>query len=439
MKIISDPDEAKATLLKRVPWEQVELNPSEKIRIRETFGDELRPQQVVDRILADVKRRGDEALIDYTERIDGPRLTQLRVSSQEMEEAYRQIDRNLLSALTLASKRIEAFHIQQKRPSWIDFREGMGQIFLPLERVGVYVPGGKASYPSTVLMAAIPARVAGVEQIIVASPPQRDGKLSPAVLAAAHMAKVDVLVKVGGAQAIGALAFGTESVPKVDKIVGPGGLFVLLAKKSVYGAVDVDALAGPTETLIIADEKANPVWCAADLLAQAEHDFLASAILITTSSRLAREVDQAVVSQLATLSRRDIAAQSLDQRGGIIIVETVTQAIELANFYAPEHLCLVVQQPWSYIGQVRHAGGIFVGERASEALGDYVAGPSHIMPTSGTARFASPLSVDDFVKSTSLIALDKNAAQPLEIAAQIIAEAEGFTAHAQALELRHKH
>jgi histidinol dehydrogenase len=435
MKIVRGFEAAKTSLLQRLPLELAEAPPQMKERIREVFGEDLTLNEVVERIISDVRARGDAALFDYSRRIDGIELSSLEVTPEELSAANEQVDGELLSALTLAAERIRSFHLSQKRTSWVDFAEGgLGQILRPLGRVGVYAPGSTA--PSTVLMAAIPAKVAGVGEIILVTPPRPDGTIPAPNLVAAQFAQVDRIFKLGGAQAIGALAYGTETVPKVDKICGPGNIFVTLAKKKVYGEVGIDALHGPTETVILADEGANPQFCAADLLAQAEHDVMASAIIITTSRELADKVREAVERQLPRLERKDTAAQSLESRGGIIVVESLDEAIELVNLYAPEHLCLMVKDAWSLVGKIRNAGGIFLGEGSPEALGDYVAGPSHIMPTGGSARFSSPLSVADFIKITSLVALNDKAAAEIGRAAATIARAEGLTAHAQAIEVR---
>jgi histidinol dehydrogenase len=434
MRIIQDIQQARATILQRRPPGEWETSPSQRERIRGVFGQDLSPREVVKRILADVRQQGDAAVLSYCEKLEGERPVSLEVPAEEVSQALTALEPELLEALKLAAQRIRDFHERQRPRDWFDPREGkLGQVFRPLDRVGIYVPGGTAAYPSTVLMTAIPARVAGVGEVIMATPSRH---ATAAVLAAASLAGVDRVFRMGGAQAIGALAYGTETVPKVDKVVGPGGLYVVLAKKEVYGLVDVDSLAGPTETLILADESANPTFCAADLLAQAEHDALASAILITTSDRLAREVSQEVERQLATLGRREVAAQALAANGGIIVVDGLAQALELANEYAPEHLCLMVEEPWALLGQVRHAGAVFLGEHSHETLGDYVAGPSHVMPTGGSARFASPLGVHDFVKAISVIALEEGASAWLGRAARTIALAEGFEAHARAVEAR---
>jgi histidinol dehydrogenase len=436
LKIIRDLEVAKSTLLKRLPLELEEIPPGLKQRIKEAFAEELTPQQVVERIMADVRSKGDAALFDYTKRLDGVELTNLEVKREEIAQSYAKVSQELVSALNLAAQRIQAFHLNYKRQSWVDFVEGgLGQWFRPLERVGIYIPGGTAYYPSTLLMTAIPARVAGVKEIILTIPP-REGAIPPAILVAADIAQVDRVFNVGGAQAIAALAFGTPSIPKVDKICGPGNIFVQLAKKMVYGMVGIDGLYGPTETIIFADETANPVICAADLLAQAEHDPLASAILITTSSELAARVNQEIENQLIRLERREIAATSLENKGGIIIVTNVDQAVELIDEYAPEHLSLMMRDAWSYSEKIKNAGGVFIGEDSPEAMGDYTAGPSHVMPTGGTARFNSPLTTDDFLKVTSVIAIDSQTLRAIGPAAAIIAQAEGFSGHARAVEIR---
>jgi len=436
VKIIREYQTAKA-LLQRSTFDFGEAPLEVKQRIRETFGEELTPQEAVNRIIADVRDMGDAALLDYTRRIDGVALQSLEVSKEEIREAYNKVDQQLISALNTAAKRVRSFHLVQLRHSLREFMKGgLGQIVRPLQRVGIYVPGGTACYPSTVLMTAIPARVAGVKEVILATPPRKGGEIPPATLAAADVAKVDRVFKVGGAQAIAALAFGTQSVPKVDKVCGPGGLFVVLAKKAVFGMVDIDGLAGPTETVIIADDSTSPAVCAADLLAQAEHDVLASAILITTSSRLAEEVNNELERQLGRLERAEIARQSLDERGKIIVVADIDQAIELVNLYAPEHLSLMVRNASSYVDKIRNVGAIFVGQDCPETLGDYIAGPSHVLPTGGSARFRSPLGVSDFLKLSSVVSLGDQELQELGPAAAAIARAEGLTAHARALEVR---
>jgi len=437
--ILTDLTQARQRLLAQRRCELAELPSSLRDSIRRMFGADLTPDQVAARIMADVRRRGDEAVRDYTYRIDGVELSQLTVDQTEMKSAWAAVPPELREALELAAERVRAFHQRQPRSSWIDWREdggALGQIVQPLERVGIYAPGGKAPYPSSLIMAAVPARVAGVKELFATTPPRKDGTVAPVILAAARIAGVDRVFKIGGAQAIAALAYGTQSVPRVDKIVGPGNVFVIAAKRQAFGEVGIDQLPGPTETLLIADEEARPAWVAADLLAQAEHDALASALLITPSLSLARAVQEEIERQVRHLSRQETILRSLAHRGAIIVVQDLDQAVDLANEYAPEHLCLLTQDPWSLVGRIKHAGGIFVGEYASEALGDYVIGPSHIMPTKGTARFSSPMNVWDFVKITSIFAISADESQRLSESGITLAEAEGFTAHAQAIKRR---
>jgi len=436
LKIIKGFESAKSVLSRQATAEFYQVSPALRQRLTKLFGTED-PEPAVRQIINQVRNRGDEALLDFTLRIDGVELTSLEVSREQVAGAYHEVDKGLVSALKLAAERIRSFHAIQKDNLCRQFTElGLGQLVRPLERVGIYAPGGTAGYPSTVLMTAIPAKVAGVKEVILATPPSSNGAVSPPALIAADIAKVDRIFGVGGAQAIAALAFGTESIPKVDKVCGPGNIFVVLAKKLVYGVVDIDGLQGPSEVLIIADETANPEYCAADLLAQAEHDPLASAILITTSPRLANNVDREVEQQLKTLPRRDIAAESLQNKGKIVIVAGVDEAIELANLYAPEHLYLMVDKAATYIDRISNAGCIFVGEKSTVVLGDYVAGPSHVLPTGGTARYSSPLNIADFVKFISLVNLDEVSLKQIAPAASIIARVEGFEAHARAVEKR---
>lgn len=437
--LFTDPAQARRRVLDRRGWEPGELPPSVQASIRRVFGTDLTPDEVAARILADVRRRGDEAVLEYTHRIDGVDLEQLAVTKEEIEAAWTSIPSELRQALELAIERVRDFHQRQPLSSWMDWREdggALGQMVRPLERVGIYVPGGMAPYPSSLIMAVVPARVAGVREILVASPPRRDGTVAPVILAAARIAEADRVFRMGGVQAIAALAYGTESIPRVDKIVGPGNVFIIAAKRQVFGQVGIDQLPGPTETMLIADEEANPALVAADLLAQAEHDPLASAILLTPSLDLAQAVKAEIERQMQGLSRREIIAQSLAGRGGIIMVKDLEEAVRLANEYAPEHLCLLTRDPWALVGRIENAGGIFVGEHTSEALGDYVVGPSHIMPTGGTARFSSPLNVWDFVKITSIFALGPAESQRLAGAGIALAEAEGLTAHAEAIRRR---
>jgi len=437
MKVIDGFQSAKSVLARRVATELHPVSPALSQGLRKIFGVEIKPESAVKQILDEVRDGGDAVLIDYTRRIDGIRLTSLEISKKQIADAYQKVDKELVSALKLAAEQITSFHTVQKNNIWHEVsQQGLGQLIRPLERIGVYVPGGTACYPSTVLMTAIPARVAGVSEIILATPPTSNGTVPPPTLVAADIAQVDRIFCVGGAQAIAALAFGTESIPRVDKICGPGNIFVVLAKKLVYGAVDIDGLQGPSEVLIIADETANPQYCASDLLAQAEHDPLASAILITTSKRLASEVNQEIEQQLKNLERRAIVTESLGNRGMIAMVANMDEAIELANLYAPEHLCLMVDKAASYIDKVSNAGCIFIGENSTVVLGDYVAGPSHVLPTGGTARFSSPLNITDFLKFISVVNIDKGSLKKLGQAAATIARAEGFGAHAQAVEKR---
>ncbi len=394
-------------------------------------------EQAVRQIINEVRDRGDAALFDYTSKFDGVKLTSLEVSKDQIAGAYQEVDSELVSALKLAAERIRSFHTRQKDSLLRESTEqGSGWLIRPLDRVGIYVPGGTAPLPSSLLMTVIPARVAGVKEVILATPPGSDGTVPPATLVAADIAGVNRIFSVGGAQAIAALAFGTESIPGVDKICGPGNIFVLLAKKILYGTVGIDGLQGPSEVLIIADETANPEYCAADLLAQAEHDPLASAILITTSKRLVDKVNREVKQQLKDLPRQAIANESLENRGMIVTVDSMNEAIELANLYAPEHLCLMIDKATSYVDQLCNAGCIIIGNKSTVVLGDYVAGPSHVLPTEGTARFGSPLNVSDFVKLSNLITVDDASLKELGQAASTIARAEGLDAHARAVEKR---
>jgi histidinol dehydrogenase len=412
---------------------------SVQLRLEQLFGRHLSPSEAVAQIVADVRQNGDEAVLDYTRRIDGASLDEMSVDAGHIEAGYSATDDRLREALHLAAVQIRAYHTREPVGSWLQWEQDggtVGQMIRPLHRVGVYVPGGRAAYPSSLLMSVIPAQVAGVEEIIITTPPGPGGVPDTAILAAARILGVERVFQLGGAQAVAALAYGTQTVPAVDKIVGAGGLFVTLAKKHVSGDVGIDGLYGPTETLLIADETADPKSATADMLAQAEHDPLATALLITPSDRLAVAVQTEADRQLPLLHRGDIIAESLRGQGAIILLADLDEALSLANEYSPEHLCLLVANPWPLIGRVRNAGGVFVGHHASEALGDYVLGPSHIMPTGGTARFASPLHVRDFLKVTSVFAPAPETTQRLSPAAHAIALAEGLTAHARAIALR---
>lgn len=392
-------------------------------------------------ILAAVKERRDAALFEYTKKFDGADIStdNLVVTEEEIREAYETVDPSLVEIIRKALVNIRAYHEKQRRYSWFDSKPNgsmLGQKITPLRRVGVYVPGGKAVYPSSVLMNIVPAKVAGVEEIVMTTPPGKDGKVNPTTLVAAKEAGADVIYKVGGAQAIAALAYGTESIPKVDKIVGPGNIYVALAKKAVYGHVSIDSIAGPSEILIIADDTANPRYVAADLLSQAEHDEMASAILVTTSRRLAEKVSKEAEQFVAQLSRKDILQKSLDNYGYILIAETLDDAIDAANEIASEHLEIVTANAFEVMMKVRNAGAIFIGEYSSEPLGDYFAGPNHVLPTNGTAKFFSPLSVDDFIKKSSIIYYSKDALRPVHEDIIRFAEAEQLTAHANSIRVR---
>jgi histidinol dehydrogenase len=430
--------EARQSILLRRPWEDQEMPSQVLDGIERIFGERLAPAEAVARVVRDVRRRGDAAVREWSERIDGRGANHFEIPREEWQTAYERLSQEERSALDLSAQRIAAFHRKQPMDSWVDTGPDgtLGQLIRPLDRAGVYVPGGSAPLPSSLLMAAIPARVAGVGQVIACTPPGRAGQVHDLILAAAHVAGVDRLYALGGAQAIAAMAFGTESIPAVDKVVGAGGLFVTLAKRQVIGAVGIDGFYGPTETLVIADDSADPAWAAADLLAQAEHDVLASPILLTPSAAFAEAVTVEVGRQLEELSRAETAAASVSRRGGIVVTAGLEEAVDLANAYAAEHLCLLVADPWRLVGRIRNAGGIFVGEHSFEVLGDYVAGPSHVMPTEGSARYASPLSVADFVKRISLIALTREAGARLSGPAAVLARGEGLTAHAAAADLR---
>ncbi len=401
----------------------------------ETFGTDDRETEIRE-WLEDVRRRGDAALIDYTLKFDGVKLTSLEVTEAQVRVAYDEVDAGLVAALKLAAGRISAYHAAQKESLLKEnINDGMGWLVRPLNRIGVHTPGFIAPLPSSLLMTVIPARVAGVKEVILVTPPRKQGGVSPLILVAADIAGVDRIFSVGGAQAIAALAFGTEIIPAVDKICGPGNIFVTLAKKLLYGVVGIDGLFGPSEVLIIADQTANPAYCAADLLAQAEHS-LGLAVLVTFSKEMAAAIVAETERQLTDLPRPDLARQSLEERGVVAVVSDMDEAIELSNLYAPEHLCLMVKGADSYLDGIYNAGCIVIGEEATVVPGDYVAGPSHVLPTGGTARFGSPLNVTDFIKLTSLISLDEVTLKKLGPAARALAEAEGLDAHAKAVQKR---
>lgn len=398
-------------------------------------------EATVNEIIETVKAKGDQALFDYTLKFDKYALSaeNIKVTREEIEEAYTRLDAGLIEVIEASAENIRAFHAKQLRNSWFDSKEDgtiLGMKITPIAKAGVYVPGGKAAYPSSVLMNVIPAKVAGVSEIVMTTPPGADGKVNPGTLVAADIAGVNTIYKVGGAQAIAALAFGTESIPKVDKITGPGNIFVALAKKAVYGYVSIDSIAGPSEILVLADETANSRYVAADLLSQAEHDELASAILITTSEELAAQVSVEVDRFVAQLSRKEIMAKSLDNYGYILVADTMQDAIDAVNEIASEHLEILTKNPFEVMTRIKNAGAIFMGEYASEPLGDYFAGPNHILPTNGTAKFFSPVNVDDFIKKTSIISYSREALEKVHKQIEVFAESEGLTAHANSVRVR---
>lgn len=396
---------------------------------------------IVKNILDDVKLRGDQALYDYNKKFDNVSLSSLQVTEKEIEDAFNRLDNELLDVIRYSHENIVRYHTKQKRNDFLDKdTDGviLGQIINPIEKVGIYVPGGTAAYPSTVLMNAVPAKVAGVEEIVMVTPPNQDGTISDVILAAAKIAGVTKIFKVGGAQAVAALSYGTETIPAVYKIVGPGNIFVAMAKKMVFGEVAIDMVAGPSEVLIISDDSSDPVHIAADLLSQAEHDKLAACILVTTSEELAKSVAIEIESQLAELPRQEIARESINNNGKIIIAKSIEEAILISNEIAPEHLELAVMDPFALLSKIKNAGSIFLGHNTPEPLGDYLAGPNHTIPTSGTAKFASPLSVDDFIKKSSVIYYSKEALEKVKDKVILFAESEGLTAHANSVRKRFK-
>ncbi len=398
-------------------------------------------EEAVREILNTIKSKGDQALLHYTEKFDQLSLTvdQLRVNGSELDAAYQQVSKELIDAITLARNQIEAFHQQRLPQSWVQFGENqtvLGKRYTAVERAGLYVPGGRAAYPSTVLMNAIPAKVAGVSRRVMVTPPTPEGKVTPAVLVAAQEAGIEEIYRLGGAHAIAALAYGTETLPAVDVITGPGNLYVTLAKKMVYGTVGIDSLAGPSEVLVIADHHANPTYVATDLLAQAEHDPMSAAILLTTDENLATQVQQQVEQQLENHPRRTLTEKAIAHYGIIVVVNSLEQAAELSNLFAPEHLELEVADPWEMVRLIRHAGAIFMGDSTPEAVGDYLAGPNHTLPTSGTARFASALGVETFMKHSSLIEYSHSGLENVSQAIQTLAEAEGLYSHSESVRLR---
>lgn len=443
MRIINVKDmglEAVEKLLKKPAFDQVELNPRIREANKKLFGADLTAAEIVDRIVGDVRRDGDEAVIKYTKLIDRTEFTpeEFVVTEAEYEAAYQEADPAVVDSLRKAAENVRRYHQEQKPNSWMTYRDKgsiLGQSVIPLDRVGIYVPGGTAAYPSSVIMNAMPAVVAGVKEIIMMVPP-KNGKINPYVLVAAKEAGVSKIFKIGGAQAIAAMAFGTETIPRVDKITGPGNIFVTLAKKAVYGHCDIDMLAGPSEILIVADKTADPAYTAADMLSQAEHDMLASSIVITDSPELAEKVAVEAEKQLKVLPREEITRASLDRNGMIIITEDIMQAVELANVSAPEHMEVLTEQPFQLLPYIRHAGAVFLGAYSPEPLGDYFAGPNHVLPTGGTARYYSVLNVETFMKRTSIISYTQEQLDAVGDDVIRLAEAEGLQAHANAVKLR---
>ena len=443
MRIINVKDmglEAVEKLLKKPAFDQVELNPRIREANKKLFGADLTAAEIVDRIVGDVRRNGDGAVIKYTKLIDRTEFTpeEFVVTEAEYEAAYQEADPAVVESLRKAAENVRRYHQEQKPNSWMTYRDKgsiLGQSVIPLDRVGIYVPGGTAAYPSSVIMNAMPAVVAGVKEIIMMVPP-KNGKINPYVLVAAKEAGVSKIFKIGGAQAIAAMAFGTETIPRVDKITGPGNIFVTLAKKAVYGHCDIDMLAGPSEILIVADKNADPAYTAADMLSQAEHDMLASSIVITDSPELAEKVAVEAEKQLKVLPREEITRASLDRNGMIIITEDIMQAVELANVSAPEHMEVLTEQPFQLLPYIRHAGAVFLGAYSPEPLGDYFAGPNHVLPTGGTARYYSVLNVETFMKRTSIISYTQEQLDAVSDDVIRLAEAEGLQAHANAVKLR---
>ena len=443
MRIINVKDmglETVEKLLKKPAFDQVELNPRIREANKKLFGADLTAAEIVDRIVGDVRRDGDEAVIKYTKLIDRTEFTpeEFVVTEAEYEAAYQEADPAVVESLRKAAENVRRYHQEQKPNSWMTYRDKgsiLGQSVIPLDRVGIYVPGGTAAYPSSVIMNAMPAVVAGVKEIIMMVPP-KNGKINPYVLVAAKEAGVSKIFKIGGAQAIAAMAFGTETIPRVDKITGPGNIFVTLAKKAVYGHCDIDMLAGPSEILIVADKTADPAYTAADMLSQAEHDMLASSIVITDSPELAEKVAAEAEKQLKVLPREEITRASLDRNGMIIITEDIMQAVELANVSAPEHMEVLTEQPFQLLPYIRNAGAVFLGAYSPEPLGDYFAGPNHVLPTGGTARYYSVLNVETFMKRTSIISYTQEQLDAVSDDVIRLAEAEGLQAHANAVKLR---
>ena len=436
LNVIRGVQDAESVLTRVDPLDLSSLPESVVARTRQAFGEGVTPEQSVVQILRDVREEGDAAVRRYAKLLDGADLEQFQVDDELIARARESVSPELRQSLELAAQRVRDFHEATMPQGWLDRKQGLGELVRPLERVGLYAPGGSAAYPSTVLMTAIPARVAGVGEVILTTPRLGDQPLNPAVVAAAEIAGVDRLYQVGGVPAIAAMAYGTETMPKVDKICGPGNVFVAYAKKLVQGQVDIDGVFGPTETIIVADDSANAGFCAADLIAQAEHDPLATAILVTDSQALLDRVERQVEERLASTPRGEVARQALERQGRVVLVDSLDDAVRLVNHIAPEHLCLLLQEPWDWVDRIKHAGGLFLGEYSPEVMGDYIAGPSHVMPTGGTARFGSALSVHHFLRTMPVVGLSPDDFRHLGPAAVQIANAEGLAGHAGAVQVR---
>jgi len=436
LNVIKGIQNAENVLVRIDPLDLDSLPESVLARTQEAFGEGVTPLQSIHQILDDVRQDGDAAVRRYAKLLDGSDLEDFRVTEEQMAQARNSVSKELRESLELAAQRVRDFHEATMPSDWVDREKGLGELVRPLDRVGLYAPGGSAAYPSTVLMTAVPARVAGVREVILCTPPQRGEVLNPAVIVAAEIAGVDALYQVGGVPAVAAMAYGTVSVPKVDKICGPGNIFVSYAKKLVQGSVDIDGVFGPTETIVLADKTANASFCAADLIAQAEHDPLATAILITNSQELVDQVGSEVTRMIAEQPRGEVAQAALDRQGRVVLVDSLEEAVDLVNRIAPEHLCLLLDDPWSWVDKIKHAGGLFLGEYSPEVMGDYIAGPSHVMPTGGTARFGSALSVHHFLRTMPVVGLSPSEFQKLGKAAVHIADAEGLSGHASAVQIR---
>ncbi len=436
LNVIKGIQNAENVLVRIDPLDLDSLPESVLARTQEAFGEGVTPLQSIHQILDDVRQDGDAAVRRYAKLLDGSNLEDFRVTEEQMAQARNSVSKELRESLELAAQRVRDFHEATMPSDWVDREKGLGELVRPLDRVGLYAPGGSAAYPSTVLMTAVPARVAGVREVILCTPPQRGEVLNPAVIVAAEIAGVDALYQVGGVPAVAAMAYGTVSVPKVDKICGPGNIFVSYAKKLVQGSVDIDGVFGPTETIVLADKTANASFCAADLIAQAEHDPLATAILITNSQKLVDQVGSEVTRMIAEQPRAEVAQAALDRQGRVVLVDSLEEAVDLVNRIAPEHLCLLLDDPWSWVDKIKHAGGLFLGEYSPEVMGDYIAGPSHVMPTGGTARFGSALSVHHFLRTMPVVGLSPSEFQKLGKAAVHIADAEGLSGHASAVQIR---